>query len=114
MTNQATPIPVHIAVSDPNNVPETVASGPINLTVGPEITTLILTSLRPDYNLLMKGQPDPHPKAVVAIKAVIPTSQLRGLHASIGQALGNLDTAIRASGAAPNGGVIVPSGQTNH
>lgn len=104
--------PVNVTVSDPNDVSETVVSGPINLQVGPEISVMILTSLQPNFGKLMQGQIDPNPRAFVTVKAVFPTSQLRGLHASLGHALNNL--AVQSSGAAPNGGIIVPGGESNH
>ena len=115
MSIKATPIPVQMpTVSDPEDVPEIVATGPINLMVGPELSTLVVTRARPDFTLLMKGQIDPNPKADVVAKIIFPTSQLRGLHVSLGQGLANLDAAIQANRAAPNGGIVVPGGSTNH
>jgi hypothetical protein len=105
-------MPMQVTVSDPNNIPETVVTGPINLQVGPEVSILILTSLQPNFGKLMQGQIDPNPRAFVTVKALFPTSQLRGLHASLGHALNNL--AVQASGAAPNGGIVVPGGESNH
>jgi hypothetical protein len=114
MTTKAIPIPVPVTVSDPDNVPETLVTGPISLIVGPELSTLIVTKVRPDFGLLMKGQVDPNPQAAIAAKIIFPTSQIRGLHASIGQGLANLDAAIQANRAAPNGGIVVPGGESSH
>jgi hypothetical protein len=106
------PPPVHVTVSDPNHIPETVVTGPINLQVGPEVSVLTLTSLQPNFEKLMQGQLDPAPRAFVTVKAIFPTSQLRGLHASLGHALNTL--AVQASGAAPNGGIVMPGGDSSH
>jgi len=106
-------VPVQIAVSDPDNVPETVVTGPIILAMGPEVSTVILTSVRPNATLLMQGQPDTRPQAIVVDRLVIPTSILRQFHANLGQAFNAL--AIHQAGtAAPNGGIIMPRGESNH
>ncbi len=111
---QTTQAPIQVTVSDPNNVPETVLSGPINVSIGPEVSIIICTSLRPNIDKLMKGQIDPNPQAVVNFKGLIPTSQLRGLHAYLGQGLAQLDAVLQAGSAAPNGGMVAPGGQSNH
>jgi hypothetical protein len=111
------PIPIAVpmpTISDPDRVPEIVATGPISLMVGPELSTLVITKAQPDYGQLMKGQMDPNPKAAIAAKIVFPTSQIRGLQASISQGLANLDAAIQANRSAPNGGIVVPGSESNH
>ena len=112
MTMKAVQVPVHFTVSDPNNVPETLVSGPVTVQIGPELSQIVLTSARPDFGLLVKGQIDQNPKAVVTVKAVFPTSAIRALSANLIQGLNALD-AVRA-GAAPNGGIVMPGGQSNH
>jgi hypothetical protein len=101
--------PPNFTVSDPNNVAETLVSGPINMQIGPEVCLLTFTRVQADINRLMQGLPDSNPKAIVTVKLAFPTSQLQQLHTMVGQGLAAI--ALHRSGAAiPNGGIVIPGG----
>jgi hypothetical protein len=109
---QSGPQEVQFTVSDPNQVPEILINGPTNLNVGPEVTILTFTNVRPDIDKLMHGRPDTKQNAVVVAKLVIPTSGLIQLHAMLGQALANLSF-NPLTGARPESGTVPPSGKSH-
>lgn len=105
--------PVKVKLTDPANVPETVATGPITLSVGPEVSLIMFSSVRPNLDLLMEGRQDPNPEAQILFRVVVPTSHLKGFNVNLTQALNAL-SALQASAASPNGGIVVPGGHGNH
>lgn len=71
-----------LAVSDPNNVPDTLASGPINLTTTGGLAILTFTQARLDTRQQFAGKPNPDTRAVVVARIVMPISaafELQGL-----------------------------------
>jgi hypothetical protein len=100
-------------VSDPNQVPDVFANGPINLQIGPEVSTITFTSVRPDIDKLMHGQTDPKAKAIVVNRVVVPNSIVAQLHTMLGQGLSTLAIKNPIAAAGPQGGAVTPSGKSH-
>jgi hypothetical protein len=62
--------------SDPGNVPETFANGPISLNINGQIATIIFTVIRPDLLETMKGQQMTQATAAVASRIATPIQNL--------------------------------------
>jgi hypothetical protein len=99
-------------VTDPNQVTEVFANGPMNLQIGREVCTVTFTSIRPDLNKTMQGQTQAMTDAVVVSRVVFPTSQAAQLHTMLGQALSSL-TVRSVAAPGPDGGIVAPTGRAH-
>jgi hypothetical protein len=70
---------VNPVATDPNNVAETYANGPVNLNVMGPCATLTFTNIRGDIGDLMKGGAVTKHSAVVVARVTMPTECLVGL-----------------------------------
>jgi hypothetical protein len=70
---------VNPVTTDPNNVPETYANGPVNVTVMGPCATLTFTTVRPDIEQIMKGTEVTKHSAIVVTRITMPSECLGGL-----------------------------------
>src|SRR5262245_41972295 len=78
----------HPSVIDPDNIPETFATGPLNIEVNGPIAILTFTHARNDIHDLMAGKQPPAMNAVVRARIVMPTKTLGALRDVINQIIG--------------------------
>ena len=76
---------INPVVTDPDNVPETYANGPININIMGPCATLTFTNVRPDIGQLMKGEQVTKHSAVVRVRVTLPNECLVGLKAALNQ-----------------------------
>lgn len=98
VTTQAPARPVEI--SDPNNVPETVVSGPFNIMRTGPMVLFTFTVVRPDTAAIFAGNSNPPSKGVVAARILMPTQMAEELMRALGQTLGVETGPGRAAGPA--------------
>jgi hypothetical protein len=75
-------------VIDPDNIPETFATGPLNIEVTGPVAILTFTHARNDISDLMAGKQPPAMSAVVRARIVMPTEALGALRDVINQMIG--------------------------
>jgi hypothetical protein len=78
----------HPSVIDPDNVPETFATGPLNIEVTGPVAILTFTHTRNDVSDLMAGKQPSAMSAVVRARIVMPTEALGALRDVINQIIG--------------------------
>jgi hypothetical protein len=76
----------HPSVIDPDNIPETFATGPLNIEVTGPVAILTFTHARNDISDLMAGKQPPAMSVVV--RARMPTEALGALRDVINQIIG--------------------------
>jgi hypothetical protein len=76
------------SVIDPDNIPETFATGPLNIEVTGPVAILTFTHARNDIGDLMAGKQPPAMSAVVRARIVMPTEALGALRDVINQIIG--------------------------
>jgi hypothetical protein len=87
MPHQPNPQP-HSSVIDPDNIPETFATGPLNIEVTGPVALLTFTHARNDICDLMAGKQPPAMSVVVRARIVMPTEALGALRDVINQIIG--------------------------
>ena len=75
----------HPSVIDPDNIPETFATGPLNIEVTGPVAILTFTQARNDISDLMARKQPPAMSAVVRARIVMPTEALGALRDVINQ-----------------------------
>src|SRR2546425_2825529 len=78
----------HPSVIDPDNIPETFATGPLNIEVTGPVAILTFTHARNDISDLMAGKQPPAVSAVVRARIVMPAEALGVLRDVINQMIG--------------------------
>jgi hypothetical protein len=63
----------NVEISDPNNVPETVVSGPFNVTKMGASVVFTYTVVRPDPTAVFAGEVNPPYKGIVVARIAMPT-----------------------------------------
>lgn len=84
-TTQAPARPVEI--SDPNNVAETVVTGPFNVVRMGAMVMFTFTVMRPDVTAVFSGNKNPSSEGVVAARILMPTQMAEELMRVIAQTL---------------------------
>ena len=76
-----------VEITDPNNVPETVVTGPFNILRTDAMVLLTFTVVRQDPAAVFAGQKNPPSKGVVAARILMPTQMAEELARLLGQNL---------------------------
>jgi len=76
-----------VEISDPNNVPEIVATGPFNIMRMGAMVLFTFTVVRPDTNAVFAGSKNPPYEGVVAARILMPTQMAEELVGVLGQTL---------------------------
>ena len=76
-----------VEISDPNNVPETMVTGPFNIMRMGAMVLFTFTVVRPDTTEVFAGNSNPPSKGVVAARILMPTQMAEELMRVIGQNL---------------------------
>ena len=70
--------PKQPTVTDPDNVPEVLCDGQVNVAVGGPLAMLTFTHMRPDAGVMFRGGIS-DPKSIVRARIIIPVNNLIAL-----------------------------------
>ena len=89
--------PTQPPVIDPDNVPETLCDGQINVAVAGPFATLTFAHVRPDVGVMFRdGRSDP--KSIVRIRIIIPMNNLIALRDLLNRLIQDPSTQVPATG----------------
>jgi hypothetical protein len=89
--------PAHPPVTDPDNVPENLCDGQINVAVTGPFATLTFTHVRQDAALMFRdGRSDP--KSIVRARIVVPTHNLIALRDLLNRLIQDPSTQVPTAG----------------
>jgi|SRR5580700_1806975 hypothetical protein len=88
-----------VEIIDPDNVPETVVTGPFNILRAGAMVLLTFTAVRHDPTAFFAGEKNPPSKSVIAARILMPTQMAQEFSRALAQNL----TAGRAPSTGANG-----------
>jgi hypothetical protein len=76
-----------VEIVDPDNIPETVVTGPFNILRAGPMVLLTFTAVRHDPTAFFAGDKNPPSKGVIAARILMPTQMAREFADALGQNL---------------------------